>query len=80
MRKHVDQMLTLGEIVELGYEKAEPTAWDYLVGGSETESTLRRNRQGLDKLAFRPRVLRNVNDIDTTVSYTHLTLPTIYSV
>ena len=66
MRKHVDQMLTLGEIVELGYEKAEPTAWDYLVGGSETESTLRRNRQGLDKLAFRPRVLRNVNDIDTT--------------
>ena len=59
-------MLTLGEIVELGYQKAEPTAWDYLVGGSETESTLRRNRQGLDKLAFRPRVLRNVNDIDTT--------------
>ena len=35
-------------------------------GGTETETTLRRNRQALDSLAFRPRVLRNVSKIDST--------------
>ena len=31
------------------------------MGGAETETTLRRNRQALDSLAFRPRVLRDVS-------------------
>ena len=66
MPKIVDQMLTLGELVKLGHLKAEPSAWDYLVGGSETETTLRRNRKALDESAFRPRVLRNVSNIDTS--------------
>ncbi len=35
--------------------------WDYLIGAAETETTLRRNRQALDSLAFRPRVLRDVS-------------------
>jgi isopentenyl diphosphate isomerase/L-lactate dehydrogenase-like FMN-dependent dehydrogenase len=38
--------------------------WDYLVGGTETETTLVRNRQAIDCLAFRPRVLRDVLEID----------------
>ena len=41
------------------------TVWDYLVGGTETETTLRRNRQALDAIAFRPRVLRNVAHVQT---------------
>ena len=28
--------------------------WDYLVGGTETETTVRRNRQAIDAVAFRP--------------------------
>jgi isopentenyl diphosphate isomerase/L-lactate dehydrogenase-like FMN-dependent dehydrogenase len=39
--------------------------WDYLMGGSETETTYVRNRTAIDSLAFRPRVLRNVEKIDT---------------
>jgi isopentenyl diphosphate isomerase/L-lactate dehydrogenase-like FMN-dependent dehydrogenase len=39
--------------------------WDYLMGGSETETTYVRNRTAIDSLAFRPRVLRNVENIDT---------------
>ena len=38
------------------------------MGGTETETTLRRNRQALDSLAFRPRVLRDVSHIDTTAT------------
>ena len=40
--------------------------WDYLMGGAETETTYIRNRRALDELAFRPRVLRNVEHVDTT--------------
>ncbi|HWB44822.1 MAG TPA: alpha-hydroxy acid oxidase [Hyphomicrobiaceae bacterium] len=39
--------------------------WDYLMGGSETETTYLRNRVALDSLAFRPRVLRDVEHVDT---------------
>jgi isopentenyl diphosphate isomerase/L-lactate dehydrogenase-like FMN-dependent dehydrogenase len=38
--------------------------WDYIVGGTETETTLRRNRMALDSIAFRPRVLRDVSKVD----------------
>ena len=38
----------------------DQNAWDYVVGGTETETTLRRNRMALDEIAFRPRVLRDV--------------------
>ncbi len=41
--------------------------WDYIVGGTESETTLRRNRMALDSLAFRPRVLRDVSRIDAAV-------------
>jgi isopentenyl diphosphate isomerase/L-lactate dehydrogenase-like FMN-dependent dehydrogenase len=33
--------------------------WDYLIGGSETETTLARNRAALDAWGFRLRVLRD---------------------
>jgi isopentenyl diphosphate isomerase/L-lactate dehydrogenase-like FMN-dependent dehydrogenase len=35
-----------------------------LIGGSETEATLARNRLALDSIGFRPRVLRDVSKID----------------
>jgi glycolate oxidase len=58
------EFLTLHEFVRAARLKLTPHIWDYLVGGTETETTLRRNRQSLDQIAFRPRVLRNVAKID----------------
>ena len=55
---------TLHEIVKAARQNLAPGPWDYLVGGTETETTLRRNRQALDAIAFRPRVLRDVSKID----------------
>jgi len=68
LTKSLEEILTLGEIVQRAYANAEPAAWDYLVGGSETETTLRRNRLAFDELAFRPRVLRDVNNIGTSAN------------
>ena len=59
-----DKFQTLHEIVKAARVNLAPGPWDYLVGGAETETTLRRNRQALDALAFRPRVLRDVSRID----------------
>src|SRR6185312_15355837 len=59
-----DKFQTLHEIVRAARMNLAPGPWDYLVGGTETETTLRRNRLGIDSLALRPRVLRDVSEID----------------
>jgi isopentenyl diphosphate isomerase/L-lactate dehydrogenase-like FMN-dependent dehydrogenase len=43
--------------------------WDYLIGGSETETTLARNRAALDAWGFRPRVLRDVSNVDCSRTF-----------
>jgi glycolate oxidase len=60
-----ERFMTLHEIVRAAKANLSPNPWDYLIGGSETETTLRRNRLALDSLGFRPRVLRDVSKIDT---------------
>ncbi|MEK9692404.1 MAG: alpha-hydroxy-acid oxidizing protein, partial [Rhodospirillaceae bacterium] len=56
------------EIIVRARRKATGPVWDYLAGGSETETSMRRNRQALDSLAFIPRVLRDVSDIDLSTT------------
>jgi isopentenyl diphosphate isomerase/L-lactate dehydrogenase-like FMN-dependent dehydrogenase len=63
---HVEEFLTLQEIVAAARRNLPPGPWSYLVGGAETETTTRRNRQALDSLAFRPRVLRDVSQVDVS--------------
>lgn len=63
---HPQEFLTLQEIVAAARASLAPGPWSYLVGGAETETTVRRNRQALDSLAFRPRVLRDVRQIDVS--------------
>lgn len=56
----------LHEFIHKARAQVNQNAWDYIIGGSETETTLRRNRMALDEIAFRPRVLRDVSRIDAT--------------
>ncbi len=56
----------LHEIVHAARETLNQNIWDYLRGGTETETTLKRNRMALDTIALRPRVLRDMRDIDAT--------------
>src|SRR5579863_9667707 len=56
---------TLHEIVAKARQNLTQNIWDYLIGGAETETTVKRNRWALDALALRPRVLRDVSAIDT---------------
>lgn len=63
MSVDASEFQTLHEIVRAAYRALDRNLWDYLVGGTETETTVARNRQALDCLALRPRVLRDVSDI-----------------
>ncbi len=56
--------LNLHELVKGARLKLDQYIWDYLVGGAETETTLKRNRLALDSLALCPRVLVDVSSID----------------
>src|SRR6185503_3129603 len=61
------QFETLHEIIRKARQNLNQNDWDYVVGGAESETTLRRNRLALDSIAFRPRVLRDVSQVDTSV-------------
>jgi glycolate oxidase len=61
-----EEFLTLQEIVAAARRNLAPGPWSYLVGGAETETTVRRNRLALDSIGFRPRVLRDVSRIDSS--------------
>ena len=64
-----EEFLTLQEIVAAARRNLAPGPWSYLIGGAETETTVRRNRMALDSIAFRPRVLRDVSRIDCSGSF-----------
>src|SRR6201984_3936696 len=59
-----DPFQNLHEFIHKARANLNQNAWDYIIGGTETETTLRRNRMALDSIAFKPRVLRNVSAID----------------
>ncbi len=67
------------EIVQAARRNLSQGAWDYLVGASESETTMRRNRLGFDRIAFRPRILVDVSNIDpsTTVLGLPLRIPVL---
>lgn len=55
--------LTLHEFISAARAKMSDNGWDYVRGGTETETTVARNRRALDAIALRPRVLRDVSRI-----------------
>jgi glycolate oxidase len=62
-----EEVLTTTELVELARRRLPRPAWDFIAGGAETETTTLRNRQALDAVAFRPRVLRDVEQASPAV-------------
>ncbi|MGC2415979.1 MAG: alpha-hydroxy acid oxidase [Stellaceae bacterium] len=63
-----ERFQNLHEFVKAARQNLDRNNWDYLIGGSETETTLARNRLALDSIGFRPRVLRDVSNVDCSRS------------
>lgn len=68
VKKAPDQFDTLQEIALAAHRKMPAPVWDHLMGGADSEMTLRRNRAGLDALALRQRVMVDVRNIDMSTT------------
>jgi len=60
--------VSLQEVVATARKNLPRDLWDHLSGGSDSETTLLRNRQALDSLALRQRVLVDVRKIDISTT------------
>jgi isopentenyl diphosphate isomerase/L-lactate dehydrogenase-like FMN-dependent dehydrogenase len=61
--------VTTDEIVLAARRKLDQGTWDYATGGAESETTMRRNRSAFDRVAFRPRILVDVANVDPSTSF-----------
>jgi isopentenyl diphosphate isomerase/L-lactate dehydrogenase-like FMN-dependent dehydrogenase len=53
---------------QLAQQKLAPAVWDYIAAGAEDEVTLARNRSAFERLALRPSLLVDVEQIDTSTT------------
>src|SRR5262245_39542598 len=61
------QPVCVKDFEPLAKAKLDPLAYDYLVGGSEDEVSLRDNRSGFDRIVIRPKALVDVHSVDLSV-------------
>ncbi len=62
------RFVTLSEIRRAARQRLPREAWNFGAGGAETETTRRRNRRHLDRLAIQQNVLVDVREIDLRTS------------
>ncbi|KAM0793507.1 hypothetical protein ACM66B_000946 [Microbotryomycetes sp. NB124-2] len=64
----IDQCLSLYDIEAVAKSVLPTAAWAYYSSGSDDEITMRENRGAYQRIWFRPRVLRDVTEVDTSTS------------
>ncbi len=62
------RFVTLPEIKNAARARLPRDAWNFGAGGAETETTLRRNRRALSRLAITQNILVDVREIDLSTS------------
>jgi 4-hydroxymandelate oxidase len=63
-----EEVLSLPELEEMARGTLPPMVYDYVASGAADEITVRWNREAYDRMALRPRVLRDVSRVDTRVT------------
>ncbi len=71
------QPINLNDYQTLAQTLIEPAAWDYIMGGSDDEVTLRANRTAFERIRLRPRMLvkGSACDLRSTVLGTPVSMP-----
>jgi glycolate oxidase len=69
-----EKFVTLPEIRRYAKKILPRDVWNFGDGGAETETTLRRNRRAIDRLAIRQDILVDVREIDLSTSLLGLRL------
>ena len=67
--------LNLHDLEPLAQAKLPAPIFDFIAGGAEDEVTLRANRAAFEAITFRPRVLLDVSNVDTSTAVLGQALP-----
>lgn len=62
------EFLSLPELEEIARHSMPTMAYEFLASGAADETTIRWNREALERIRLRPRVLVEVSDVDTSVT------------
>jgi L-lactate dehydrogenase (cytochrome) len=73
--RHLQRAASIDDLRGLARRRLPGGVFDYIDGGAEDERSLRRNVAGFERLEFRPRVLRDVGDVDTSTTLLGRALP-----
>ncbi|GAA5823170.1 hypothetical protein JCM3770_005567 [Rhodotorula araucariae] len=73
--RNVQTVVSLDEFEELAQSILSEMAMSYYGTGSETEQTLRDEREAWQRVRFRPRVLRKMRHIDTNTTFLGIPTP-----
>ena len=63
------EFVSLQQVAVAARRNMTKQVWDYLMGGAESETTLRRNRMAFDSIAFRPSILHDVRKVDCSGAF-----------
>jgi len=74
VRTMPSNFVTLPEIRRAARKRLSRDVWNFGAGGSETETSMRRNRAALDRLAIRQDILVDVREIDLSTTFLEMPL------
>lgn len=67
-QRRLRKVASVDDLRRLAKRRLPAGVFDYIDGGAEDERTLRSNSSDFARLEFRPRVLRDVSNLDTTTT------------
>jgi 4-hydroxymandelate oxidase len=67
-QKRVSELVNLADFDDAARQRLSHMAYEYIAGGAGDETTMRWNREALDAIRVNPRVLVDVQPVDTRVT------------
>ena len=79
--RHLDRAANVHDLRLMAKSRLPRGIFDYIDGGAEDETTMRRNSDAFQQYSFVPRVLKDVSKVDTSTTFLgqHLPFPLIFS-
>ena len=74
-RRALERAQTIEDLRAIARRRTPRAAFDYVDGAAESERSLTRAREAFDRVEFRPRVLRDVSRVESSVQVLDVTSP-----
>ena len=75
VERHLERAANIDDLRLLAKKNLPGGVFDYIDGAAEDEEALARSIRVFDDVLFRPRVLRDVTDVDTSTTFMGRTIP-----